>query len=68
MDDDDALRASATGILNCLRLLAEEAATLRLDRSLLAIREALETVRAERDDARLGPDLGAPGERPRMLH
>jgi hypothetical protein len=41
--DENGVLASATGILHCLRLLAEEAATLNLLRTLSAIQEALET-------------------------
>jgi hypothetical protein len=39
--------ASAGGILDCLRMLAEEAASLHLDRTLAAIRDALATCEAE---------------------
>lgn len=39
--------ASANGILQCLRLLAEEAATLNLQRTLWAIQDALETAEDE---------------------
>ena len=45
--DDEAVSASADGILQCLRLLAEEAATLNLQRTLSAIQDALETVAEE---------------------
>jgi hypothetical protein len=44
LTDDEAVPASAHGILQCLRLLAEEAATLNLRRTLSAIQDALETV------------------------
>jgi hypothetical protein len=44
LNDEEALPASAHGILQCLRLLAEEAATLNLRRTLWAIQDALETV------------------------
>jgi hypothetical protein len=43
MLEDEAVSASALGILQCLRLLAEEAATLNLQRTLSAIQDALET-------------------------
>jgi hypothetical protein len=46
MCEDTAL-ASASGILQCLRLLAEEAASLNLLRTLSAIQEALETAAEE---------------------
>jgi hypothetical protein len=44
---DETVVASASGILQCLRLLAEEAATLNLYRTLSAIQEALETAAEE---------------------
>ncbi len=44
---DETVLASASGILQCLRLLAEEAATLNLHRTLSAIQEALETAAEE---------------------
>jgi hypothetical protein len=44
---DDTALASASGILQCLRLLAEEAATLNLHRTLSAIQDALETAAEE---------------------
>ncbi len=47
MDEDSALTASASGILHCLRVLAEEAAHLRLDAAVFAIREAIETMAIE---------------------
>lgn len=52
MNEDDSLScdATATGILHCLRMLAEEAESLRLTRTLLALREAIETCSAERTD------------------
>jgi hypothetical protein len=47
MIDEESVPASAHGILQCLRLLADEAATLNLRRTLWAIEDALETVLAE---------------------
>ena len=47
MDDDSALTASATGILHCLRVLAEEAAFLRLDSAVVAIQDAIDAVALE---------------------
>jgi hypothetical protein len=44
---DETALASASGILQCLRLLAEEAATLNLHRTLSAIQDALETAAEE---------------------
>jgi hypothetical protein len=57
--EDEAFSASASGILQCLRLLAEEAATLNLKRTLSAIQDALETVADE---------SGAEEEAPPVLH
>ncbi len=56
--EDEPCAASADGILNCLRLLADEAATLHLRHTLWAIQEAMETARRE----------CAAAERPALLH
>jgi hypothetical protein len=48
--DDDAVPANANGISQCLRMLAEEAAALRLTRTLSAIKNALEIAKAESGD------------------
>lgn len=40
--------ATALGILQCLRMLADEAATLNLARTLIALHDALEICEAER--------------------
>ena len=50
MNEEDSLScdATATGILQCLRMLAEEAASLHLTRTLTALRDAIETCVAER--------------------
>ena len=48
--DDEGGPASAVGIMQCLRLLAEEAATLNLQRTLCAIHDAMETVALESTD------------------
>jgi hypothetical protein len=45
--DEESLPASADGILQCLRLLAEEAAMLKLRRTLVAIQSALEAALSE---------------------
>lgn len=52
MNDEDMLScdATATGILQCLRMLAEEAESLQLTRTLVALREAIETCVEERTD------------------
>ncbi|MBV9785999.1 MAG: hypothetical protein JO264_19530 [Acidisphaera sp.] len=49
MDDEDRFppEVSAEGIMQCLCMLAEEAASLRLLRTLLALRAALETCQSE---------------------
>jgi hypothetical protein len=47
MISDETAVASASGILQCLRLLAEEAATLNMHRTLSAIQDALETAAEE---------------------
>ena len=49
MMDDDAPgpEASPTGIAECIRMLAEEAASLRLVRTLLALLETLEICQVE---------------------
>jgi hypothetical protein len=47
MDDDNALLVSAAGIMHCLRVLADEAATLKLHRSVFAIHDAMQTVALE---------------------
>jgi hypothetical protein len=55
MDDEtvaaDASEADPTarGIVQCLHMLAEEAACLRLDRTLAALRTAMEVCAAEGD-------------------
>jgi len=55
MDDEGEIECAATptGIVQCLRMLAEEAAVLNLSRTLLAIKEALET--CEREGSAAGP-------------
>ncbi len=55
MSDDENFptTSAATGILHCLRMLAEEAATLRLTRTQAALLEAIEICAAERADPRL---------------
>ena len=67
MHDDETVtcEATATGILQCLRMLAEEAASLQLMRTLSALREAIKTCADEHDDP-LGFDLDLTG--PRVIH
>jgi hypothetical protein len=48
--DEDGGPASAHGIMQCLRLLAEEAAMLNLQRTLCAIQDAMDTVADESDN------------------
>lgn len=45
--DDELVVESANGILQCLRFLAQEAADLKLQRTLSAIQRAAETVARE---------------------
>lgn len=50
MMNDDAEQtclATASGIMHCLRMLADEAASLNLSRTLVAIHEALQTCESE---------------------
>ena len=55
MDDEDLFSsdcdsdcdATATGIISCLRMLADEAATLKLARTITALRETIEICAAE---------------------
>jgi hypothetical protein len=75
MDEDDlrssACEADATGILHCLRMLAEEAASLRLTRTLAALRQALDVCAAEKvvDVPADEPDEPpTPVHNPRVLH
>ena len=65
MDDDD-LRvpgASPSGIAECLRMLADEAASLRLARTLTALLEAIEICRGEASVV-APPSLRLPGADP----
>jgi hypothetical protein len=70
MDDDDSTSASpsATGIMQCLRMLAEEAGSLRLVRTLLLLREAAEVCHDEALAFKLlgGEDNAHPGHA--LLH
>lgn len=68
-DDDPALNdteASAIGILQCLRMLADEAADLRLAGTLRALREAIAVCQTERTatpepaTTQGSPTLGSP--------
>jgi hypothetical protein len=59
--EEDNLTASADGILQCLRVLAEEAATLNLQRTLSAIQDAVETALLESRPA-------SRGQSPLVLH
>jgi hypothetical protein len=48
MDEEDrGLSPSVNGILNCLKALAEEAASLNMRRTLLAIEDAFEAAAIE---------------------
>lgn len=59
-DDGSDCMATANGILQCLGMLAEEAASLNLSRTMMAIREAVLTCRAEGDVALAGLDPAGP--------
>lgn len=66
MSDEDLerndLSTSATGIVECLRMLADEAAELQLDDTLRALREAIAVCQTERVKADCAGqiDYGAP--------
>ncbi len=49
-DDSLACDATATGILQCLRMLAEEAASLHLNRTLVALRDAIAACASEHEE------------------
>ncbi len=67
MDDDNALRASASGIMHCLRVLAHEAATLHLHGSVFAIHDAMQTVALE-SGAEAFPAFAETAEAPASTH
>jgi len=77
MSDDDPFAgecdATATGLMQCLKMLADEAGSLRLSRTQSALREALEICLCENGSAP-GPDprdaafAADPDDRPRLLH
>jgi hypothetical protein len=56
MQDEDFIAAdlipSATGILECLRMLADEAVELKLDDTLLALQQAIAVCELERGHAK----------------
>ena len=54
MDDEIDCPASAEGIAHCLRMLTEEAAALKLARTLAALQEALAT--CENEGLHLNPE------------
>lgn len=43
--DDD--QPTPAGLLHCLRLLADEASSMKLERTLAALQQAMETCRTE---------------------
>lgn len=47
MDDETECPASAEGIVHCLRMLTEEAAALKLSRTLAALKETLAICESE---------------------
>lgn len=70
LDSDSDCDATATGIISCLRILADEAASLKLARTITALRETIEICAAEvvRGDDGVSHDYykGAPPGR--LLH
>jgi len=52
---DEALHASAVGVLQCLTMLVDEADNLGMHRTHLALRKAIRACQAEQ--ARLSPSL-----------
>ncbi len=68
MHDEDLerndLTTSATGIVECLRMLADEAAELQLDDTLRALREAIAVCQTERVKADCGEpiEFGVPSD------
>jgi hypothetical protein len=68
MDDNDAATVpSGTGILHCLRALAQEAATLRLLRTLSAIEDAMDMAAFETGSDMAGETQQSEPSRP-VLH
>lgn len=63
-ENELALAPSATGILQCLKLLAAEAASLKLIRTLSAIEDALEMAASESGMDEAGEELQAGPTRP----
>jgi hypothetical protein len=60
MDERDTLlSSSASGIVQCLKALAQEAASLNLFRTLSAIEDALEAAATESGMDTVGEELGA---------
>jgi hypothetical protein len=63
MDNDAAAAPSANGIAECLRMLADEAAALRLPRTLMALLETAQICSIEAAAIRpvAAPKRGKPG-------
>ena len=61
-DDLPATDASPSGIAECLRMLADEAASLGLVRTFIGLLEALEICRTEGSAAAPAPERPGPGE------
>ncbi len=68
MNDEDSFgcEATATGILQCLRMLADEAASLNLTRTLVALHNAIDACASERHDPAF--DLATETFPPRLPH
>lgn len=67
-DADQSCDATADGIMKCLRMLAEEAASLNLARTLTAIHEAALTCQNESGDPGFLEALMAFGGARPLLH
>jgi hypothetical protein len=59
---------TAQGIVQCLRMLAEEAASLRMDRTLAALKAAIKVCANESDDDELAADTMIVVPHSRVLH
>jgi hypothetical protein len=70
LDSDSDCDATATGIISCLRMLADEAASLKLARTITALRETIEICAAEvvRVDEMGADDMWRSAASGRLLH
>lgn len=65
IDQSDECEATPTGLMQCLRMLVDEAALLRLPDTMSALEDALEACRSE--TRRRGPEQAA-DHRPLLVH